>query len=188
MEIIANWMYLVYSLTYNDFKVIVGYSDYLTPIFCGLGAEAGTTGWFDNLKRFSLLRFNPSRSGGRQALTRYSSAPLFNRVLLDELDMAESLGINGIRSNTPYEDDYTAGTVSKEIESLQHWAAINSLSELIVPGDVRESIRMIKSWIFKAEGLYSIMTASIPTSLNFKSDGSHLESLRDGINRFEDMF
>lgn len=120
-EVIGHWLYLTHGLACNDYEVIVGYSDYLSPFLWISGACAGATGWFENLRRFSLERFNPTREGGRPARARYSSAPLLNRILIHELTGAEKLGISQMRSNTPYEDLFSSRrTPSREDEILQH--------------------------------------------------------------------
>lgn len=59
-DVIAAWMLLNYSLSVNGFEVINGYSDLLTPLLCSVGA-AGSTGWWTNLRVFSLGRFMKSK-------------------------------------------------------------------------------------------------------------------------------
>jgi len=64
-EVTAGWMFLNHVLSVKGFLVINGFSDLLTPFLGAAGAEAGATGWWSNLRTFSLERFSPATSGGR---------------------------------------------------------------------------------------------------------------------------
>jgi hypothetical protein len=71
----------------NSFLVINGFSDLLTPFLGAAGAEAGATGWWSNLRTFSLERFSPAAGGGRTPTERYLSCALLNRITYYELDI-----------------------------------------------------------------------------------------------------
>lgn len=186
-EVIGHWLYLTYGLACNDYEVIVGYSDYLSPFLWISGACAGATGWFENLKRFSLERFIPTTEGGRQPLPRYSSAPLLNRILIHELTGAEKLKISQMRSNTPYEDLFSSRrTPSREDEILQHWAAINSLNSIVDSTNVSQSVDKAITHISTAESVYSSVSAA-GISFNAKSDDSHLVPLKEGLEYFRQL-
>jgi hypothetical protein len=86
-EVIAGWMFLNHVLSVNGFLVINGFSDLLTPFLGAAGAEAGATGWWSNLRTFSVERFSPSTSGGRTPTARYLSCALLNRITYYELDI-----------------------------------------------------------------------------------------------------
>jgi hypothetical protein len=86
-EVIAGWMFLNHVLSVNGFLVINGFSDLLTPFLGAAGAEAGATGWWSNLRTFSLERFSPAIGGGRTPTERYLSCALLNRITYYELDI-----------------------------------------------------------------------------------------------------
>ena len=65
-DVIANWMLLNLSLSVNGMEVINGYSDILTPFLGVAGGTAGATGWWSNLRMFSIGEVL-SRWGRRQA-------------------------------------------------------------------------------------------------------------------------
>lgn len=84
-DVVANWMMLNLSLSVNGFQVINGYSDLLTPFLGVAGGSAGATGWFSNLRMFSMERFYRS-TGGKLPIIRYLSKSLLNRVTFSEKD------------------------------------------------------------------------------------------------------
>jgi hypothetical protein len=73
-------MLINHTLTLNGFDTINGYSDILTPFLGAGGGGVGATGWWSNLRTFSLDRFNPPVGGGRQPIERYLSCALLNRI------------------------------------------------------------------------------------------------------------
>jgi hypothetical protein len=83
-EVIAGWMFLNHVLSVYGFLVINGFSDLLTPFLEAAGAEAGATGWWSNLRTFSLERFSPATGDGRTPTERCA---LLNRITYYELDI-----------------------------------------------------------------------------------------------------
>ena len=79
-EVIAGWMFLNHVLSVKGFLVINGFSDLLTPFLGAAGAKAGATGWWSNLRAFSVERFSPTTGGGRTPTERYLSCALLNRI------------------------------------------------------------------------------------------------------------
>jgi len=68
------------------------------------GAEAGATGWWSNLRVFSLDRFMPA-GGGRLPIQRYLSKLLLNRITVFELDQIRGDHpdvLNGLPSDELY--------------------------------------------------------------------------------------
>jgi len=58
-DVIANWMFLNYALRNNGFIIINGFADILSPLLGIAGANACSTGWWSNLRMFSLDKFMP---------------------------------------------------------------------------------------------------------------------------------
>ena len=86
MDVVANWMMLNLSLSINGFQVINGYSDILSPFLGAVGGFAGATGWWSNLRMFSIERFYPAQ-GGRLPIVRYLSKSLLNRITFAEKEV-----------------------------------------------------------------------------------------------------
>jgi hypothetical protein len=196
-DVIAAWMYINHSLAVNGFKVINGYSDIVTPFLGACGGSAGATGWWSNLRTFSMDRFEPSREGGRQPIPRYLSTKLINRITHFELDQLRTLRLansripevlNGLPTDSLY-DPADNSEPQRAVEVMQSWDAIKALNTRL-NGEtpkrnrfekLQESLRAIQ----EAEEAYLQIPPSI--ELDIKSNGDHLESLREGIYEFSEM-
>ena len=183
-DVIAGWMLINHTLSLNGFEVINGYSDLLTPFLGLAGAAAGATGWWSNLRTFSLDRFNPPLGGGRLPVERYLSAALLNRVTYYELDVLRRVApeaVNGLPSDALYSGEGSQPERSKEV--LQSWDALNSLNERLVTGDKAACLRNCRRAIQLAKQLYAEASASV--SFEPKSNDEHLDDLGAGLDLFE---
>lgn len=179
-DVLANWMLLNLSLSTNGLEVINGYSDVLTPFLGVAGGTAGATGWYSNLRSFSMGRFFPV-GGGRQPIVRYLSKLLLNRVRFDEKD-AISMFVPEVVNGLPHDADYSPDA-DRNAEALQGWEAIRSLSEAIVTGDIRTGVGNCQTAINRAKQAYAeIGMAGI--SLERNSSDGHLEPLEEGLRQF----
>ena len=133
----GRFMYCCHVLTtINEYDVIVGYSAWHSFLLKAAGATHTATGWYQNLRQFSLARFRPS-PGGRRPLKRYSSAPLLSSPLinpeLQDIHLAKLLP--GVLSGSNYDailqNGPTAGEAhwTDEISCLAHWYSMNALSQ-----------------------------------------------------------
>lgn len=132
-------MYFCHVLaTINEYEVIVGYSDFHSFLLDVAGATHTSAGWFQNLRQFSLARFQPSSGGGRPR-KRYSSAPLLSCPLitpeLQDIYLADNLPLvlSGSSHDAILQNGPSAGAVnwSDEISCLAHWSSLSSLSQQI---------------------------------------------------------
>jgi hypothetical protein len=175
-DVISNWMMLNLSLSVNGFKVINGYSDILTPFLNASGGYAGATGWWSNLRIFSMDRFFPS-GGGRLPIVRYLSKKLLNRITFSEKD-AVSRFVPDIVNGLPHDRDYNPEP-ERNIEVLQSWEALKALI-----GEIGNSLDSCIKAIQDAQIAYAAWGESgLP--LDSKSDDSHVESLSEGILLFK---
>lgn len=175
-DVIANWMLLNLSLSINGFKVINGYSDIMAPLLSAAGGYAGATGWWSNLRIFSMDRFFPT-GGGRLPIVRYLSKKLLNRITFSEKD-ALSLFIPEVINGLPHDRDYNPEP-ERNIEVLQSWEALHSL---IGNG---LSLDDCSDAVMNAQDAYITWgTSGLP--LDSKSDDSHLEPMAEGIRLFRD--
>lgn len=182
-DVIAAWMLLNYSLKINGYQVINGYSDLISPFLGAVGGDIGCTGWWSNLRTFSLDRFAPESTGGRLPVQRYLSTKLLNRITFYELDALRKIipdVINDLSTDKNYE-----GEPERAVEVLQSWEALSSLlNSLTGSGDSSKSLGNCATALKVAEDLYTSINA-IPYRLDTKSDDTHLEPLREGMNLFK---
>lgn len=184
-DVIAAWMLINYVLHINGFKVVNGYSDLLTPFLGAVGAHAGCTGWWSNLRSFSTDRFAGNQGKGRLPIQRYLSAKLLNRITYFELDQLRVLTPN-VLNNTPMDaiyDPVNGSMPDRSGEVLQSWEAIRLLSAQLVKNDVADSLRACRKYVEDSIELYDKVQFNQIT-LDQKSNSDHLEALYDGIELF----
>jgi hypothetical protein len=185
-EVIAGWMFLNHALSVKGFLVINGFSDLLTPFLGAVGAEAGATGWWSNLRTFSLERFSPAIGGGRTPTERYLSCALLNRVTYYELDILRRRVrsvLNRLSTDDLYAWDGSQPPRNKEI--LQTWDAIKALNQaLVVSAEEKESLRRCAKAIETALDTYALISLQA-VALDSKSGDSHLEELDGALRLFK---
>jgi hypothetical protein len=182
-DVIGSWMLINYTLALNGYSVINGYSDILTPFLGVAGAAAGATGWWSNLRTFSLGRFLPA-VGGRLPVQRYLSKLLLNRVAYFELHQLRELHpqvLNCLETDALYPPD--AGSEPERVtEVLQSWEAIKSLcSDLCLEG-MTDSLAGCRDAITRARKAYDEIASLI--RLDSKSNADHLPALEEGLKVF----
>lgn len=179
-DVIANWMLLNLSLSINGFQVINGYSDILTPFLGVAGGMAGATGWWSNLRMFSLDRFFPS-TGGRLPIPRYLSKLLFNRITFAEKE-AVSPFVPDVVNELPHDADYSPEP-ERASEVLQSWEAIRSLNEELCTDDIGANLQSCSRAILRASEAYDEI-ASVGIVLDKKSRDEHIQPLMEGVSQF----
>ncbi len=154
-KIIGGWMLLNFILTQNGFRVINGCADMLAPFLGVAGGHAGATGWWSNLRVFSLGRYiKPEKPGGALPITRYVSKLLLNRIKVDEL-VAYSRLLPAVLNRLPHDKDYTGGIPTRTGEALQTWEAIRSLNTDILFGELQKSLSNLSWQIAQAKVAYA---------------------------------
>jgi hypothetical protein len=163
-SLLAHLMFTAYVLAeMNSYRVIFGYTDWYGFLLESVGAHFTASGWYQNLRQFSLSRFMAS-SGGRRPRKRYSSTPLLSCPLifpeLEDVFQADQLAevlsgsnYDAIISNGPAggESNWT-----EEVSCLHHWATLSSISRQVfekasIKARLDESARLIQN----AQSLYS---------------------------------
>lgn len=183
-DVIAGWMLLNHSLSINGFQIVNGFSDMLTPFLAACGATAGASGWYANLRAFSLDRFQPPQGMARQPILRYLSAALLNRITFTEKDALSGMVpevLNGLSHDADYDPE-----PDRTSEALQTWEALQRLNNTLGAGDIEENMTSCNLEISRAEALYSEITG-LGFGLDRKSGSDHLEPLREGIHVFKKM-
>lgn len=182
----AGWMLMNHSLNLNGFEVINGYSDILTPFLAAAGGKAGATGWFNTQKVFSLDRFTPPSPGGRRPVYRYLSTRLLNSIKFDELQLLRRRFpeiLNGLETDQFYDIDKASLPDTQLQEILQTW---ESISSFMADGRLIE-ISDCRRWIQTACQQYEQINFSPGMRLMGRSNGDHLDSLRDGLKLFAEL-
>lgn len=184
---LAGWMLMNHSLNLNGFKVINGYSDILTPFLAAAGGVAGATGWFNTQKVFSLDRFTPPSPGGRRPVYRYLSTRLLNSIKFDELQLLRgrfSEILNGLKTDQFYDADEKGSLPDSQLqEILQTWESISSFAADGLP----PKLSACRAWIETASQQYEKINFSPGMRLTGRSNGDHLDSLRDGLKLFAEL-
>jgi hypothetical protein len=181
-DVIANWMLLNYSLKTNGFHVINGYSDLLSPLLGAAGGDAGATGWWSNLRQFSMEKFLPEHSGGKQPVIRYLSTALWNRITWTEKRAFESI-ISGFANGLPHDADYSPEPKERASEVLQSWEALQYLLQEHVTDDVESSLASIDDALATVQLNYTTLAAQISFARN--SGDEHLAALDEGLSLFK---
>lgn len=181
-DVVANWMMLNLSLSINGFQVINGYSDILTPFLGVAGGVAGATGWWSNLRMFSIDRFFPS-VGGRLPIIRYLSTLMLNRITVSEKEALIPF-VPGVLNQLPHDEEYDPEP-DRSREVLQSWEAIKSLNEELADNNPITGLEKCFQAISRAEQAYSEI-ASVGIVLDRKSRDEHVLPLRDGLRQFKE--
>ncbi len=186
-DVIAGWMLINYTLAMNGYTVVNGYSDLLTPFLGAAKGTAGATGWWSNLRTFSLDRFSPPLGGGRLPVERYLSCSLLNRITFYELDALRAVApdvLNGLPTDALYPE--AAGfQPQRNQEVLQSWDAIKTLNARLVVDNQTEALRRCRNAVELAEEIYAELGLRISFPLDPKSDDGHLAALTSGLDEFE---
>lgn len=155
---LGRFMYFCHVLTtINEYDVIVGYSDWHSFLLEAAGVTHTATGWYQNLRQFSLARFQPL-SGGRRPRKRYSSSsmlscPLINPELQD-IFIANLLPrvLSGSAHDAILQNGPIAGEAnwSDDESCLAHWFSLNALSRQITAqsaqaGRIQEAERLMQN-------------------------------------------
>jgi hypothetical protein len=184
-KVIAGWMFLNHMLSVKGFSVINGFSDLLTPFLGAAGAEAGATGWWSNLRTFSLERFSPMTGGGRTPTERYLSCALLNRITYYELDILRRRVrsvLNRLGTDVLYAWEGSQPHRNKEV--LQSWDAIKALNQALVGPQKEESLHRCGKAVKTALDTYALISRQA-VALNSKSGNSHLEDLDGALRLFK---
>ncbi len=183
-DVIGAWMLVNYTLALNGYRVINGYSDVLTPFLGAAGAAAGATGWWSNLRAFSLSRFLPA-AGGRLPIQRYLSKLLLNRITYFELDQLRGVCPavpNRLETDKLYPADQ-GSEPERADEVLQSWEALRSLCGDLCRAESTSSLACCRKAIDRASKAYDeIGAASI--RLDRQSNADHLPALKEALEVF----
>jgi hypothetical protein len=187
---LANMMKIIHSLKRSRFKVVCGYSDFVSLIYSGVAADAGATGWSQKLKRFNRSRFQPS-AGGRRPRDRYSSSKLVNSIYVTELDACQEVQkLRAVKSDTAYDrcfdaQSYPSGVSWPSEESaLHHWESLSMLLRRVNGQSPRERVNQVIQIVTTAETLYRTL-ATLGVQFEPMNGPAHLENWLEALSLFQ---
>lgn len=183
---LGGWMLMNHSLNLNGFEVVNGFSDILTPFLAAAGGSAGATGWWSNLKVFSMDKFSPASGGGRRPVFRYQSKGLLNSIRFDELESIRNsfpAVLNRLPTDEFYDPEYGSQPPNQNAEILQTWNTIKSFAPAAGELELSDCVQ----WIENAKEIYDQIGASPAMRLMERSNDAHLESLEGGVQLFAQL-
>jgi len=189
-----NLMYFIHVLsTLNDYKVVVGYSDWLGFLLhaAGATATATATGWHQSLRQFTMARFEPA-GGGRRPRKRYSSMPLLSNPLIapDLEDIYRTGLLREVLSGTDYDATLQSGPANNEnrwtddIGCLAHWGAVGGAIASIE--SQRRPVAKVAAALELIEDAQQLYGRLLHRGVNFEpqTGPNHLNSWRESLMAF----
>jgi len=181
--VIGGWMLINHILSLNGFRVINGYSDILTSFLGAAGGDSGATGWWSNLRVFTMGKYIKAEGGGRQPNTRYLSKRLLNRIKLDER-IAYLRLLPEVNNGLSHDQEYDAGDPGRTIEAVQTWEAIKSLNDEILTSNLDTNMTHLHQKVNSAIEAYAGLSRYGVVE-GIETINQYLEALRDGIEEFK---
>lgn len=194
-DILASLMYLHYVLSeLNGYVTVCGYTDWNGLLIEAVGASNTSAGWYQNLRQFSLDRFQPS-GGGRRPRPRYSSAPLLGcPLIVPELEEVFQAGLlESILSEGLHDELLADGPESNaarwtdEISCLAHWHSLSRISSRITSVDsVTERLAVVDEILTDASLVYTELAAN---GIQFEApvNSGIIDGLQEALMNFKRM-
>lgn len=184
-NVLGGWMMINFSLAQNGFRVINGFADILTPFLASAGAAACATGWWSNLRTFSMERYvRPGGAGGQLPIVRYLSKLLLNRLRIDELTFSRL--VPEIMNGLPHDEDYLEGTPGRSVEALQSWEALSSLNREVVGEELDDSLARLSNLIAESTAAYAALSEYGITG-GYETTTDYLGQLSGGVEVFKKL-
>jgi hypothetical protein len=147
-----------------------------------VGAEAGATGWWSNLRSFKLERFLPERSGGRMPIKRYLSIALWNRIRFDEMEAFEEF-LPEVKNGLDCDSFFTPEPDNRDEEMLQSWEALKEMNKIMCSEGIEENLNQVEIRINEAIKNYRILKAN-SLSIDQSSNDEHLSKIGKALRDF----
>ena len=184
-DVVAGWMLLNHTLSLNGFQVINGCSDILTPFLGAAGGQAGATGWWTNLRSFSMNRYISSGSGGRLPIVKYLSNVLLDRIRHTSRNAYAKL-LPEVNNGLPHDTDYEKGEPDRNVEALQAWEAISRLNDNLIDPNIGTSLKMLSSAVKKTRSTYDEL-ASAGLSEGVEASYEYTQALQQALKSFKEI-
>ena len=178
-ETLSNILYFIYKLKKNNYNIMVGYAYINSILFAMLNCDFVSSGWFNNLRKFTNSKFENIDNFGRRK-KKFFSIPLLSNINLETIrELKPFYDVNNLKSNTHCDD-------------LEHqfWEAESNILKLInEKTTIEEKIKYIKQLIIKAISLSDEIQNNIPDEFIelkniIKGNTSHLKEWLFAIDLF----
>ncbi len=186
---LANLLWCCHVLGNLDgLRVILGYTDMVGVLGQAAGAQASACGWHQKLRYFQRQNWMPSTGGGRARL-RYTSAPLFDSLLVTpEVTSIQAVGLYPqARSGTPFDATVPEeGAWTPTTSTQHHWASIGrALAPITAAASPADRLEAIERLLVKGLALgLAIEKKGIP--FENRRPAGHLESWRHALRIHRD--
>lgn len=185
-KVISGWMLLNYSLDLNNYKTINGYSDILTPFLLAAGGQTGCTGWFSNLRTFTMGKYIKSKPGGQSPIVRYLSIAILNRIKHMDRELYENFAPE-INNNLKFDEAFKGDDPNRNDEILQAWEAISAFSKLVNTSDnIENRLIALEKAIEQASNTYDKLVENGITQ-DIETNKEYLSALTESITEFRNM-
>jgi hypothetical protein len=193
-ERLAHLLYATYVLSVtNEFEVLFGYTDFVGILLRAVGAESFASGWAQSARRFKRKAFTKSKGGGQQPRPRYSSAPLFNSILVDELqDIYDTGRLDEVMSGADLDSIITDASSPQAatdwglaVSQQQHWQTLSLLDEAIddePKSDAKNTLAKLRA----ADGLYRALELE-GVQFDRNSNKDHLKQWIGALKRLQTL-
>lgn len=183
-NVIAGWMLLSFILSQNGLRVVNGFTDILTPFLASAGSSACATGWWSNLRVFSMGRYvRRDSAGGKQPAVRYLSKLLMNYIKNTERSDYSQL-LPEIVNKLPYDRAYDNGIPGRTEEALQMWEALRSLDQDTATGNLENDLAALRDRVTRAAEAY-VRLRTYGVTAGYEVTTDYLDQLNGAIDAFK---
>ena len=193
-EGLAHLLYATYVLSItNEFEVMFGYTDFVGILLRAVGADSFASGWAQSARRFHRRAFIKAKGGGQQPRPRYSSAPLFNSILIDELQAIDDAGhLDEVMSRADLDSVITDASSPQAatdwglaVSQRQHWQTLSLLDQEI-EDKPKAAVRNTLAKLRVADGLYRALESE-GVQFDRNSNKDHLKQWIKALKRFQTL-
>lgn len=191
-ETLSNILYFVYMLKRKGYNVIVGYTFINSTLFAMLDCEYISSGWFNNLRKFTNAKFENIDNFGRRK-KKFFSIPLLSYINLEIIrELKTFYNVDNIKSGTKCDDMAFNDMDQVSFVDLEHqfWQAEHIIiSEINEKESVEEKIKLVKKKIMNSISISEEIINQIPNEFGelkniIKTNTSHLREWLFAIDLF----
>jgi hypothetical protein len=185
-DVLAGWMYMNLVLSLNGCGVTNGFGDILMPLLGTAGAAAGATGWYSNLRSFSMDRYLKTPGIRKAPLLRYLSMTLLRRIDVGQREAYADL-LGGVSNGLAYDGAYEGKEPDRTEEMMQTWEALRALNGRAAgPADIDGRLAALGVMVSAAETAWAQLGKEGFTR-GLEAILGYLQSLREAIQSFRTL-
>lgn len=189
---LTNIMYFIYTLKKAGFEFLIGYTFINSILFAMLDCEFVSTGWFNNLRKFSKEKFEEIDNMGRRK-QRYTSLPLFTYITFENINnVRDAVDINRLLSHCNIDNEviYNQDAISFVDLEQQYWQSLSLFINILnTNNNLSDKLKFILKELIKAKDLYNEILSHLSDTKEvynrIKSDSKHLDAWIMAIETFK---